>query len=276
MDRDKTVNEVKVTTDYLKFHFIDGNRDVNRMRVKKIEKSVKKVGFIPVPIVANNSFGIIDGQARFTYCKENQLPIYYIIIQNIGRQECAALNDGTTNWKTIDYINLYASEGNDSYIFAKSLFEKYKLPIRIILYCCTDSQAGAKSASINSGKLYIDPKNYDFVDETAEFLSQFQEIGKMSGWKENMYLALIWIKRHTDVDLNRIKSIFPKIAASGYSLANVDDALHVIEDAYNSRIKNKFYFRLEYSKYQDQKTAMYHTKYAENMRRALGEQHDNN
>ena len=59
----KEVNQVLQTNDYDIFQHIDGNRNVNKLHLKRLKESIHEE-YIPVPIVVNSKYQIIDGQHR--------------------------------------------------------------------------------------------------------------------------------------------------------------------------------------------------------------------
>jgi len=109
-------NKILSTKDYNLFKKMVGNRPTQLFRVKKILKSIEKVGYITNPIIVNDKMEIIDGQARFEALKQLNLPIDYIIVNNAGIKECISMNTYNSNWKEMDYINSYANVGNINYI----------------------------------------------------------------------------------------------------------------------------------------------------------------
>ena len=100
--------KVLVTNDYDMFKRLEGNRSVTELRVKKISNSIKTVGYVMNPIIVNERFEVIDGQGRLEVLRRLELPVYYIVVNGIGRKECIAMNINQTNWSLYDYIQSYA------------------------------------------------------------------------------------------------------------------------------------------------------------------------
>ena len=123
------MKEIKVTNEYDKFKKLKGNRAVTEKRKEKIKNSILKVGYITSPILVNDKYEIIDGQGRFEALKELQLPIEYIIQDNIGITECVAMNIHQTNWSLLDYIQSYADKGIQSYQYIVDLMKEFNIKI---------------------------------------------------------------------------------------------------------------------------------------------------
>lgn len=76
--------KVKFTTDYKMFRTMPENRIVKQARVAKIIMSFRKVGYIPIPIVVNERYEVIDGQGRLSACQQLGIPVSYMVIPGIG------------------------------------------------------------------------------------------------------------------------------------------------------------------------------------------------
>ena len=61
-------NQVQTTSNYSLFTSLEGNRNVNKLHVKRLKESMQKKYLFTV-IIVNEKYQIIDGQHRFTACK---------------------------------------------------------------------------------------------------------------------------------------------------------------------------------------------------------------
>ena len=87
----KAIN-VMVTDEYDLFKTLEGNRRVLDLRARRIIRSIEKVGYVINPIIVNEKYEVIDGQGRLEALKRLNLPVYYIMIEGIGIEECRTLN----------------------------------------------------------------------------------------------------------------------------------------------------------------------------------------
>lgn len=84
--------EINETTDYKAFHFLRGGRVPTEERIQKLMATIKKVGYIPSPVIVNENMEIVDGACRVKACERLALPVYYIIQKKAGIAESIALN----------------------------------------------------------------------------------------------------------------------------------------------------------------------------------------
>jgi hypothetical protein len=113
------------TKNYNMFRIIGSNRDVVKdIRYKRLMKSIQKYGYdLTKPIAVTSDLYIYDGQHRFEACKDLDISVHYIINPNLNYRlnkkkiESLMISENKTskNWKTLDYIKFYASNGDDEY-----------------------------------------------------------------------------------------------------------------------------------------------------------------
>ena len=71
------MKKITVTNEYNQFRFVKGNRPLNDLHLSRLRRSMKE-NFLPIPIIVNERMEIVDGQHRFTICKE--LRSYYSVM----------------------------------------------------------------------------------------------------------------------------------------------------------------------------------------------------
>lgn len=97
------------TYEYEKFSFLDCNRDIKRSNVENIKKSIEDEGYCSGSyILVDEYFHILDGQHRFIACKELEMPIRVMCIDELTVDDMRRLNAYQRNWTTIDFVNHYA------------------------------------------------------------------------------------------------------------------------------------------------------------------------
>jgi hypothetical protein len=120
----KVVNQVNQTNDYTKFKTLKGNRNVNKLHIKRLQKSFKQ-SYLLSPIIINQNYEIIDGQHRFEAAKAENLPINFILCNDYGLTEVQLLNTNMKNWKKEDYLNAYCDLGYKNYLIFRNFMRKY-------------------------------------------------------------------------------------------------------------------------------------------------------
>ena len=121
-------NQVFKTKEYDLFHTIAGNRKINSRNYTKIANSMKEKQLL-IPIIVNEKMQIIDGQHRFTACKELGLPVFYIIVNGYGLEEVERANTASATWDKLNFLDMHISKGNENYIEFNSLLVRYGINI---------------------------------------------------------------------------------------------------------------------------------------------------
>lgn len=116
--------QVYETRDYDNFHFIKGNRNINRSHVERLKESFAEE-YLPSPIIVNEEGGIIDGQHRYIAAKELELAILFIVVNGFGLKEVQIYNMNSINWSKIDFLNMYCDLEYEPYIKFRGFMEDY-------------------------------------------------------------------------------------------------------------------------------------------------------
>lgn len=194
-DRIESVNYI--TMEYDKFKFIKSNRALNRNNVENLKDSML-VEALPVAIIVNENFEIIDGQHTFTARKELGLPIIYRVIEGIGEKQMITLNVNKANWKPQDYLNYFCSNEYGNYIEFKNIKNKYHITISDLLTIfdsLSDNVIGenARGRLFKEGNLDISNK-----DDVINFLEDLQSFNKFSDYTSTYFIRAFLRLRVSD------------------------------------------------------------------------------
>lgn len=243
---DKSINKIYETKNYSQFVLKNWNRDISQKNISKIEKSVKINGWRPEPIIVNEEKEIIDGQHRFWYAKEHNLPIAYMILDGLTKDDCKIMNACRTGWSSHDYIKHYSNLGNPNFIRLKNLTLKYPyLNISILVGVAKTSLNGnAQSWSIRDGSLKISEDEYNQALEILNWLDSFHKyVDAVSGRKAGIYCAIVFCYHLKNVDRERLKKRIIQSIQTIIPPANLECALIELEKVYNYKIpSNKYVF----------------------------------
>lgn len=261
----REIPKIQVTHDYDRFTELLGNRDVKKMRVSKILKSIKAVGYIPCPIIVNENYEVIDGQARLTALKTLNLPIYYIVIPGLGLEECISMNMYQTNWSTFDYVTSYADTGNISYAYLKSLILDYRkyFKDKVIMYAATGKVEQAGN-SLKEGRFQCTDEEYRKARRVLTWLINFKApIDRNQGHNEYYYMGLIFCYGDPEVDNDRLLKKINELQANFIPVTTIQQALDVLESIYNNRSRKTVYIKTNYRKYMEGRYSWYDSKYGD-------------
>lgn len=268
MNEIQNVPKIMVTSNYNIFAFLDGNRSIKDGRVEKIKNSIKKVGYIPAPIVVNEKMQIIDGQGRFAALKDLGYPICYIVVPGLTIDHCVAMNINQTNWAIRDYVESYARQGNENYKRLLSLLGEHPALGFLTVAAIAVGNVGApRGENIKDGKLIVDKKRMPVAEKICSWLEQnvLPLKGKIKGRFDYLQNAIAFCLEHTDVDKARLAKVLRENVYDIMPLANVPSSLKEIERVYNRKLSaSKIYFSVEYDKYMTANVAAYQERWAQN------------
>lgn len=266
---DKVVASVYSTMDYSAFKLLDGNRSIEKGRVKKIHDSIERNGYIHSPIIVNEKMEIIDGQGRFEALKKLGLPVEYMVFNGLTINDCIVLNVYHTDWSITDYIESHADRGNMNYKFLMHLMSKYKeLGLTVVINAITGTSGnnGRIMRGIKSGEFQCSGEQYERADELLGYVMRFLKTIKNynKGPIPYICLAIMFAYQLEDVDRTKLADKFELYygMADVPQFIDVDGALKNLTLIYNRRNRtDKVYFEIEYDKYLSGKYAWYANKW---------------
>ena len=244
---DEAISVVRKTTNYGKFKLLVGNRMVSEKRKQNIRNSIEKIGYVPSPIICNESLGVVDGQARLAVCKEDNLPVYYIIVPGIGIEECISMNINQENWQIKDYIASYAEQGNPNYARLWSYLNKnLKYNFSTKIWAVFHSDDSNKNDAIKNGQIVVTEKMITCAQKLLDYFDNFTDI--QTNRKTEFYTAVGYCYGFPEVDNERlIKKL--KNSRMFVSISNTQDAISRIEIEYNKRQREHVYIETIYLQY---------------------------
>lgn len=245
----KIESKIEITNDYKKFKKLLGNRKVADSRVRKIINSIEKVGYIINPIIVNENYEVIDGQGRLEALEKLDLPVYYIVQNGIGIKECISMNIQQANWSFLDYIESYATRGNENYIKLHDLIRKYN---DFSLSGLATALFGICKFSPNvviEGKLIIDDDTLEKAKLRLDYVRQFNEpIAKMQVNRCVLKQALLFMTMFDEVDKQNLVEVFYKNATLLDAFHTLKECMQSLEKLYNYKRKNYVYIYTIYDK----------------------------
>ena len=244
--------KVYSTTNYGRFKFIKGNREISKGRIRKLSESIREVGRIIIPVIVNEDMEVIDGQGRVMAAKELGVPVPYIIVKGTGIEECIESNRTQTGWALMNYINSYADRGNVSYQRLRTLIRNSRIkPTYIIPLAFRENatKSGKMDKTIKEGKLMLSKADAERAKWEADYLEKFVDIAKqIGGRKEHFMAALAYAYRQlTTQERNRLEEVIKKNVAFIPPLSAIDANLKVFDELYNKGLRKDNRINLEIS-----------------------------
>lgn len=232
--------KIRKTKNYGMFKLLETNRDIDEKRIRKIKASFEKVGFIPNAVIVNERHEIIEGQGRYMAAKRMGIPVWYVVVPGIGKEECREMNINAEIWRLEDYIKSYAADGNINYMYLHQLIKRFKgtFTINTILSVAMGNISGNNGKVIREQRFECDEEMYNKTAEKLEYLKSFTgTIGKIRGHKDYYYHALTYCYEDPEIDNAKMVEKVTMLQANLIPVANVMQAMEKIEEIYNYRIR---------------------------------------
>lgn len=233
---------VSKTTDYDMFKFGPWNRNISEKNLHKIDKDVEKNGWKCHPIMVNGNYEVIDGQHRLVYAKTHGLPVYYIVVEDLTAEDCVTMNNTRTSWNLLDFIKLYASQGNESYIRIQKILNTYSFaPASLLLALVKGNTASGNVGNkirrgdykLTEKELYDIKLKFDYLSELAPYIKA------VKGRTTAIYQAVSFCYDEETINNTRLKKQIKNKIETITPPANMDMALKEIDYIYNYGIRRE-------------------------------------
>ena len=135
MNHTDSAIKIFYTKEYSLFKMIDGNRQLNAPKIRRIISDINKgidlLRYCPILVIERNGrLEIIDGQHRFYVARKLGSKVWYIVAEQLSLYDIARMNSNTEKWNAKDFINCYAQLGNKNYEQLRAFVDKYPIPVK--------------------------------------------------------------------------------------------------------------------------------------------------
>lgn len=221
--------KIYFTTDYSRFKFLKGNRDINEQKVKKIKQDIESgIDFLKyAPIVVNEKMEIIDGQHRYAVSMAMKTNVYYVINIAADLEVVPAINSRSSKWRTVDFLNSYVDLKRPVYCALRDFVNQYKgigIPTAAkMLHAGTVNENEAMEA-FQEGKLKSD--YIDVAHEIAKLLSDLEPYTQ-NAYSRRMFSAMIALNGNGKYNHDLL---IKKLQESGRKIENLESTKSIIQD----------------------------------------------
>lgn len=222
------------STDYKQFKLLKGNRDINQAHMAKLARSIAANPELTKarPILVNEKFEIVDGQHRFTACKQLGLPIWYEVVSDLTTQDAIALNRNQRNWNLEDFAKSYAANGHKHYQRFLEIKEEFPgfADSTLISYLIGGQQKG-QTVDFRGG-------TFEIIDETQaiQYLGMLEDILEVTPYAKLTTVASAFQTIFKSAEYDH-KRMVKKMAQWGDAQFNpyggIADIKRSIENVYN-------------------------------------------
>lgn len=254
----KVVAQVMETTDYSIFKPTVGNRNVNKLHVKRLKDSFKDT-YLMAPAIVNQNFEMIDGNHRKEAAQSMGLPFRFIICNDYGLREIQILNENMKNWSKMDYLNAYCELKHPEYLRFRNFMHRFDdFGIAACETILTDKATSSKNKTLiemrgvinetgsftvryfQEGDLII--PDYEKSIENAEKLMMIKPY--YDGYNRPVFIrAMIGIFKVKDYNHARFLDRIKANPSMLQHCSNVSQYKLLIEDIYNFRSRDKVTLR---------------------------------
>lgn len=235
---------IKFRQDYDAFALMNGNLPLNRNKIEKIKADVQ-LGFNLLPFCPVIVFDkdeilyVVDGQHRFIVSKELELPVYYVISDELSLFQVATMNSKQEKWKEKDFLNCYIELGVSDYGLLSELCNEYNVGIKIVAELLMHGDYLNRSGIMDlfregDFKSYYEEETRELLDLVASIFSRY----KFSS-DRNLFQAVQLIKNKGLCDFEFLKEKIKQAPMLMDKQTTFKEYIYNIEKVYNHKATNR-------------------------------------
>jgi hypothetical protein len=196
------------------------------LAVRKIAEGYSKTNYIKT-IEVTRDMTIIDGHNRLEFCKRNNLPITYQII-DVQDDAIITLNNSSTKWRSVDYLDYYAKDNMDYAIF-KNIYQNSGMNIAVLqsLICLSTKGAGfakGRMKLLNNAqdilRIYYDVRGFMEFSHEQRFAEGFKSLIAHPNYDHKLFMERL-----------------PKLRSKLFKCFSSEDYFIMLSNAYNYNLK---------------------------------------
>lgn len=187
---------IQKTLDYDKFKTHPSNRPIDAFNLRKLINSIRMKNMLDIrPILVNSKMQVIDGQHRLEAAKQLGVEIFFIKQEEDKDSDMVILNNNQRQWKDVDYVNYYSSQGSIGHIKFKRFVEKNSINTSLAASILFRSHSSKKGSILKKEILEIRDEHLseiqeelDKINAIIEFLSQ-KLVGKRTFFRRKAFFV---------------------------------------------------------------------------------------
>lgn len=229
------------TTEYGRFKMINGNRQLNEPKIKRIIEEITNgndmLRYYPIQVrEKKDRLEILDGQHRFYICKKLKVPVFYIMLkEDKSLPEIAKLNSNVSKWNNADYINCFVQHGDENYVILQEFHEKYGMANSVCLRLLVNGDPGVEGASTS---LSDDFRNglfkVKFLEKATEIAENCKKFEQFPNWRSRAFVIAIYrIMQAGIVTVDEVVKAYHKRPEYLTEQANYKAYVNIIEQMMN-------------------------------------------
>jgi hypothetical protein len=209
---------VYYSTEYARFKMLNGNRQLNERKIKKIISEIANgndmLRYKPIEVKENKDrLEILDGQHRFYISKYLKKPVYYILVdENKTMVDIAKINSNVDKWKGADFLNCYIQQGNADYERLRLFSETYEFSLSVSLKLLAHGHPGSEGTDHGSSEEF---KNGSFQikywDEAVKIAVECKKFYSFHYHRERSFVIAIYrIMKASIVAIDKLVKAYEK------------------------------------------------------------------
>lgn len=215
------------------------NRPLIESKVVSMVAAIEKKNLLHLfPLVVGRDSVVIDGQHRLEAARRLNLPVYYVVSDDMAIEDAAAINQNVTRWRGQDWLHHWIVRGNQDYLALREFWQEFSF---LTLAECL-ALTGGSGNNANSHQALaagnFSPRRLRHGYVVGQMCLDFAKY--VAFWHETMFVrALSVLANNPRYDHTRMMAKMEYLSARLQRSSTVDEYLTRLDEIYNYRTATK-------------------------------------
>ena len=178
------------TCEHDMFSLDETNRPIDWDHVQELYDAIEAKNLLHLcPMIVSSEFVVLDGQHRLKAAEGLEVPIYYIISDDMSIEDVPIVTSRLKNWKREDVLHHYCARGFPEYLKLRDFAEEHpRIRLNTIIGLCTYRDSKVVSRSFIDGS--YECNDIPFAKRVISALHDFRDVG-IDFWHQTTFVNAV-------------------------------------------------------------------------------------
>lgn len=228
------------SSNYQRFQVLEGNREFSKPRADALALAMNEKNLLPLfPLVCVKNgadhLKVLDGQHRLAAAAQLNIPVDYVLVDDLSLDDMRRINGNQTPWATKDYLHHFVQLGYSDYIKLERFCRDNKIGVMVAAAMLhgENTTSGALTKHFRSGKFKFRNESTAYI--VAKVVKSLRFHGYQHAAGRIAVLGLCRIVKTGRFHIDVFESKAAAIAATLEPCANWEQFVRMFSDAYDYR-----------------------------------------
>jgi hypothetical protein len=226
------------TKNYSNFKFDKTNRPIDEEHVEQLFDAINENNLLHLfPIIVSTDGYIRDGQHRIKAAEALDVPVYYIVSNDMRIEDVPRVTARVSKWTAEEYLHHYVARNSPEYVKLRDFVDEYPfLSVTRAIKLCGHSQGKNLMDTFRDGTFQANDMR--FARKVARALLDFKEAG-INFYDQGRFVdAIANLIANAEYDHERMKAKLEYLSYKVVKCPDIPTYIQMLNEIYNYKVRN--------------------------------------